>query len=209
MLGAQTTPASLRREASTTAERLAEANLHLARRIAARYPRWSILNREELQAEAMYGLVRASLQYTEKRSDGGVEVGFEMFAWGYMRRQINHALEKGWRRRQQHPLYAPEDLSSLEEKGWAESADPLAVVIARETSEILYQHLAELGERERRILVAVYWEGLTQAEVARSEGVSRNRANVLLRRAEKHLKERMSETRGRDCRNIQSADSGP
>lgn len=67
-----------------------------------------------------------------------------------------------------------------------DSNDPATLVVKEQWMQAA---LAELSERDRDIILAVAWEGLSGQSLADYLGISRNAADVALSRARKRLEE--------------------
>lgn len=75
---------------------------------------------------------------------------------------------------------------SAESLDSVDSNDPASLVMENQGMRAA---LAELSERDREIILAAAWEGLTGQALADYLGVSRNAADVALSRARKRLEE--------------------
>ena len=133
------------------------------------YRRGAYAEAEDLAAETFVVLWR-------KRDE--VPDGAEL-PWLY--KTAGLTLSNWFRKKKSLPLgYATESLDSVD------SNDPASLVMENQGMRTV---LAELSERDREIILAVAWEGLTGQALADYLGVSRNAADVALSRARKRLEE--------------------
>ena len=133
------------------------------------YRRGAYAEAEDLAAETFVVLWR-------KRDE--VPDGAEL-PWLY--KTAGLTLSNWFRKKKSLPLGdATEGLDSVD------SNDPASLVMENQGMRTV---LAELSERDREIILAVAWEGLTGQALADYLGVSRNAADVALSRARKRLEE--------------------
>ncbi|WP_084215700.1 FliA/WhiG family RNA polymerase sigma factor [Pseudonocardia spinosispora] len=69
-----------------------------------------------------------------------------------------------------------------------DNADPVAILEAREITDLLARCIARLPERDRRILRLYYAENMTLAEIGRRLGVTESRVSQLRSRAVERLR---------------------
>lgn len=70
--------------------------------------------------------------------------------------------------------------------------DPGEIVLQAELIEQMMDAIAELPDRDRRLLAERYWEGKSNAEASRSVGLSRQRGHEVHERAICHLTARLA-----------------
>jgi RNA polymerase sigma factor for flagellar operon FliA len=77
-----------------------------------------------------------------------------------------------------------------------DDSDPVAILEAKETSDLLQRCLARLPERDRHVLRLYYAENLTLAEIGRRLGVTESRVSQLRSRAVTRLRGHFAELAG-------------
>ena len=160
-------------------QELACAGLQSTKRIAARYKRGFPRLRDDIESEAMLGLLRAASEFDHKK------------IWGFWLRQciqwqIGSFLRTYCKHHEGVVEATPELLSSL-----PDPHDPFAPANDRDTVEGL---LGRLGPKERRTITELYWGHQTQAQIACQEGVEQHTIHYRREAALKVLREQDSVT---------------
>ncbi len=75
------------------------------------------------------------------------------------------------------------------------TAGPVAVFEDKESKEILAKAIAQLGDREKKVLSLYYYEGLTLAEIGEILGVTESRVCQIHTKAVLQLRTRLSDRR--------------
>jgi RNA polymerase sigma-70 factor (sigma-E family) len=100
---------------------------------------------------------------------------------GYVRRTLATTATSWWRRRsyRERPLEAIPDAPGVDEIG------------ARIDRDVMWDHLATLPAKQRAVLVLRYYEGLGEAEIAETLGISRGTVKSHASRALAALRRRL------------------
>ena len=139
------------------------------------------LGRDDAEQEAMLAVVQAARTYDPKR-------GTQFSTWVYncVFAGLAKAKKSEHKHRKQRVKGGVDVVDALPD---AKAVDPLSAAIINERNTRLAALLADLPERDLRILWRRRALGWTCTEVARAEGVTKQRVEQIERRAKDRLRE--------------------
>lgn len=154
---------------------------------------------EDAESVALAALVEAANSYTRDPAEMP-DYSFSVYAGWVIRRHLwktKEGLQKRSRKETTLEFEGSESSRTELPESTVQGAESAEAAAVRNLEvEAVQDALTYLPERERQLVVDIWWEGRSQADVAREWGTSRNRVNFILKRATERLRRQLEDRAG-------------